>query len=201
MKVIERGVIRAEQARRGAVADENRQAIAAVRDDPAMFARTIVYAFNAWRVMNAIDELEPDEGLAKDRKTTLYWVQSGLNVKEFARRLGIWETTVRRSLGRYCEAVAERLNAANAPVTYKSHDIVFGLCNIAAALGKTEKKTLKLIETGKLPVGKVGGELCASLTLLAPYQSRQRKPKSELTRLASAAFIPQSSNRAALSLH
>jgi hypothetical protein len=77
--------------------------------------------------------------------------------------------------------------------------MIFGLAAIALALGKTEKKTQKLIDAGALPVGEIGGEFCASLVLLTPYRSRQRETKSKRSDLASAAFIPQSSNSAALS--
>jgi hypothetical protein len=124
-----------------------------------------------------LEEKPSDE---RARQIVLCWLRSGLSRRDFCKAKGLWPNTLRHWIDVYCSAVAGRLTRACVPALpvpriFRSRDIVFGVENIAAALGKTTKKTQSLIDAGSLPVGRIGGRWCASVKLLRPYRARKAR--------------------------
>jgi hypothetical protein len=58
---------------------------------------------------------------------------------------------------------------------YANPDLVFGLDAISIERRRSATKTLRLIEGGKLPVGKIAGIDCASREMLRPPTYRNRR--------------------------
>jgi hypothetical protein len=176
------------------IADLHKIAAKLVRDDPSWFG-TMCEAFNELPVI----EITADQGLRMDealewiaklevfdrleqaRLKVLSWFrrERGLSTAAHCASKGIRPTDLVRAKATYFAALAARLNAgAEAPQAARaarprySVDIVFGAGSIAREVSRSEVKTLRLIDGGKLPVGKLGGELCASRAMLARHRTR-----------------------------
>lgn len=48
-------------------------------------------------------------------------------------------------------------------------DLVWEVSRIASVIGRTERQTFRLLETGQLPARKVGGRWCASRSKLVAF--------------------------------
>jgi hypothetical protein len=138
-------------------------------------------------------ETENDESLKDLRAIVLMWLNSGESESEFCQSNCLepngWierfcqsnclePNELRRWIERYCKAIASRLRPfpprlispfANGR---RPETLVFGIQDIAAVLGRTAKKTERLIAAGKLPVAMFFGRLCAHRDMLKPYRNR-----------------------------
>jgi hypothetical protein len=128
--------------------------------------------------MSWIIEPESDEQIDDDRLKILDWLRSGKSGRAWSEALGKSPTELNRSRARYFAALAHRLGGSPQPgirLVYVNDDIAVGVDAISKAIRRTPKKTLRLIEGGALPVGKIAGHYCASRAML-----RRRDPASRL---------------------
>jgi hypothetical protein len=123
--------------------------------------------------MTWIVEPEPDEQVDDDRLKVLDWLRSGKSGRAWSEAKGKSPTDLNRSRARYFAALAGRLTNAPQPViraVYVNEDIAVGLDAISAAIRRSPRKTLRLIEGGALPAGKIAGHYCASRDMLKARQ-------------------------------
>jgi hypothetical protein len=197
--LFKRGTKRAEQARVSAERDELERLLSAARkrakldvaywaelcrDGEALIRRNDHKRNEHNRWAEALGwagnlvEVEKDESVKDARAIVLMWLRSGQSEAEFCQSNCPEPNELRRWIERYCKAIASRLQPSPPrvinPFAQGRHPdhLVFGIENIAGVLGRTPKKTERLVADGKLPAATFLGHLCAHRDMLRPYRNR-----------------------------
>ena len=123
----------------------------------------------AMEVLDWLVERESDPKSEAARAMLLDWIRSRMTDAEFCKGRGIRLADLRRAIETYSSALANRIDTMlveDRPHT--SGQVIVGAAAIAAETRRSQAGVLRLIESGKLPVARLAGEVVSTQDLLRP---------------------------------